>query len=543
MQHRKIVARVLAVVAITVAGFLPAQAKPAVSDLQGHWAKIHIETMLERGIMGGYPDGLFRPDNPITREEFAAVLARAKGLKETRGGLPCFGDVAPEDWSYTYVQALSQAGVLHPEDYGTRFGPQTPITRQEIAVMLVRAAGFEKEVVKKGSLTVFSDSMPDWSKGYVTVALNHGLIAGYDDGAFRPGTCATRAEAGLMVLRLLDPKARPATWVETYRYQGNSGSNTLRVVRVNFNRDDIHIRPALAGNIRENAYLGDIAKREGAVAAVNGTYFSAYSNVKGDFREPYNALAIDGQWVHFQYQGTALGITGDKRIIMDPIRMSIQGSANGSEGAWSAWSVNHTAPDIIGVFTRHRGETTGMADGITFSVKNGRIVSKGGPDVPIPNDGYIIFLSSSRINQWTAGTFTVGAKVEYKVCFSDHGDRPYPNAREWERVKHAIGCGPRLVKDGCVAVNPQAEGYTEDKQTVLPYNRSGVGVTCDNIVTLVTCALLTPQEFGEAMADLGCVNAMQMDSGASSCLWYRGAYLTEPGRMINNGLFVFHAGQ
>jgi exopolysaccharide biosynthesis protein len=72
----------------------------------------------------------------------------------------------------------------------------------------------------------------------------------------------------------------------------------------------------------------------------------------------------------------------------------------------------------------------------------------------------------------------------------------------------------------------------------MAYNRSGVGVTADNIVMLVTCSSLTPQEFGEAMADLGSLNAMQMDSGASSCLWYDGGYLTEPGRMISNALLV-----
>ncbi len=165
------------------------------------------------------------------------------------------------------------------------------------------------------------------------MALNHGLVTGYDDATFRPNGNATRAEAGLTVLRLLDIKVRPATWVERYTYPGEMGTNTLKVVRVNFNRDDIEIRPALAGSIQENAYLEDIAKKEGALAAINGGYFSAYGGA--DLREPFNGLAIDGQWVHFQYQGTALGITWDKRIIMDPIRMAIEGSTNGRAGTWT----------------------------------------------------------------------------------------------------------------------------------------------------------------------------------------------------------------
>ena len=434
-----------------------AAAGPAFPDVAGHWAQGYIATLAGRGILSGYPDGTFRPDGTITRLEFAAVLAKAKGLS-SKAKTPYFSDVGEDSWGFPYVQALAEARVLHPEDYGGRLSPDSPITRVEIATMLVRAAGLEGEVGKEGVLTSFSDTVPAWARGYVAVALDHGLVTGYDDGTFGASRNATRAEAGLMVLRLLDPKVRPATWTETYAYKGN----TLKVVRVNFNRDDIEIRPALAGSMKDTAYLADIANAQGAVAAVNGGYFSAYSNDKGDFGEAYNALEIDGTWVHFQYQGTALGITYDKRIIMDPVRMAITGSTNGQPGAWSAWSVNHTSPDIIGIFNKYRGATTQMADGITFTVRNGRIVSKGGPDVPIPEDGYVIFVSNSRVNRWTDVMFPVGASVEYQVQFNT----------------------------------------------------------------------------GEAMADLGAYNAMQLDSGASSCLWYEGEYLTSPGRAINNALVV-----
>ncbi|MEX0975436.1 MAG: S-layer homology domain-containing protein [Bacillota bacterium] len=488
-------------------------AAAALRDIAGHWAAPYINQMLEKGILTGYPDGTFLPDNSISREEFAAVLARAKGLRALASASPYFADVGPDSWSYGNIQALVEAGILHPADYGGILQPGAAIRRIEIATMLVRAAGLEDETAKKADLIYFSDSVPSWAKGYVTVALNHGLVTGYEDATFRCQGQASRAEAGLMVLRLIDPKVRPATWVERYTYQGKTGINTLRVVRVNFNHDDVEIRPALAGTTQETAYLADIAGREGAVAAINGGFFSAYNDNNGDYLEPFNALAIDGQWVHFQYQGTALGITSDKRVIMDPIRMAISGSTNEGANTWSAWSVNHTSPDIIGLFTRYRGETTNMADGVTYTVRNGRVVSKGGPDVPIPDDGYVVFVSNSRVNKWTDGMFPIGGTLSYKVTFADHKDVAYPNTWDWEHIRHAIGCGPRLVTEGNVTVNPQAEGYTEAKQTTMSYNRSGVGVTSDNIVMLVTCTSLTPQEFGEAMAIWGV---------GTRCRWIRG---------------------
>lgn len=461
------------------------------------------------------------------------MLARAVGATAS-GGKQHFTDVPQERWSFESIGALVEARIINPDDYGTAFNPTTPITRAEIATMLVRAGGFEKELGKKASLISFSDPIPEWAKGYVTVALNHGLITGYYDGAFRPGGKATRAEAGLMVLRLIDPAVRPAAWVEKYTY----GNNTLQVIRVNFNRPDIEIKPALAGTIKDTAHLGEIAEREGAIAAINGTYFSAYNNNNGDFGEPFNALCIDGEWIHLQFSGTALGITHDKRIIMDPIRPMIEGSTNGRKGEWGAWSLNHTASNIVGIFTPRRGATTGMTDGITFTVVDGKIVSKSGPDVPIPENGYVIFVSNSRVNQWTNSLFPVGGRVDYKVVFWDHKDRPYPNAKEWEGIKHSLGCGPRLVTNGALSVNPVAEGYTDEKQNTLSANRGAVGVTKDNIVMFVTCTSMTPQQFGEAMLDLGSWNAMQMDSGGSSALWYDGKYLTGPGRKVNNGLVV-----
>lgn len=265
----------LVALALAVAGILwfgghdrDVLAAAAPKDVAGHWAAPYINQMLEKGILTGYPDGTFLPDNSISREEFAAVLARAKGLKALASASPYFADVGPDTWSYGNIQALVEAGILHPADYGGILQPGAAITRIEIATMLVRAAGLEDETAKKADLVYFSDSMPSWAKGYVTVALNHGLVAGYEDATFRCQGQASRAEAGLMVLRMIDPKVRPATWVERYTYQGKSGANTLRVVRVNLSRDDIEIRPALAGTTQETAYLADIAGKQGAIATI-----------------------------------------------------------------------------------------------------------------------------------------------------------------------------------------------------------------------------------------------------------------------------------
>jgi hypothetical protein len=118
----------------------PLEAAPYLQDVVGHWAAPSINAMVDQGILTGYPDGTFRPDGNISREEFAAVLARAKGITDF-GGKQHFSDVEPDRWSFVSVGALVDARIIHAEDYGDEFDPTTPITRAEIATMLVRAGG------------------------------------------------------------------------------------------------------------------------------------------------------------------------------------------------------------------------------------------------------------------------------------------------------------------------------------------------------------------------------------------------------------------
>lgn len=539
-MHKQTVGRsiflFLSALALSLA--LATETAHAASDVSGHWAERYIQTMMEKQIIQGYPDGTFRPDNLITREEFAAVLARAKKLPPSASTANTFDDVPRERWSSEYIESLVSSGIIHPQDYGKNFSPNYPITRAEIVVWLVRAAGLEGEIYKNSQLISFSDTMPDWTRGYVTVALNHGLVTGYSDGTFGLFRNATRAEAGLMVLRLLDPKARPAVWQETYVYDAPSGRNTLKVIRVNFNRPDVELRPAMAGKIKDTAWLQEIALNSGAIAAINGTYLSAYSNANGDFGEPYNTLLIDGTWVHFTSAGTTMGITADRQIVMAPVRMTIDGYSNGRPSQWVAWSVNHTSPEAFAVFNKYRGSSVGISGGVTFTVRNGKVVSRNEGDTAIPEDGYVIYFPPNTLNKWVEAALRPGNSVDFRVKFTDHMNNPYYAEPALYRMQHAIGGGPRLVSSGMVTVNPQAEGFTEPKQISLPLNRSAVGVTRDNIVMLVTCTKMTPQEFGEAMLDLGSYNAMQLDGGASSSLWYNGAYLTDPGRKINNALVV-----
>lgn len=171
-----------------------------------HWAANVIGGLCQKGITGGYPDGTFRPENNITRAEFSVVLTRAIGLAGAKPGVPTFTDVAPGEWYYGAVEAAVKAGLVKGDGTG-RFRPDELITRQEMAVIMVRAMNkADVAATRTGDKTAFNDDgdIAPWARGFVVTAVKEGLVSGYAlDNTFRPGNNATRAEAGAMIFKLI----------------------------------------------------------------------------------------------------------------------------------------------------------------------------------------------------------------------------------------------------------------------------------------------------------------------------------------------------
>jgi len=173
-----------------------------------HWAANVIKELCQKGIIGGYPDGTFKPGNDITRAEFTKIIVKALGLAEENPAAPTFKDVAPGDWYFGVVEAAAKAGLVKGYEKG-EFRPNAKITRQEIAAILVRALGKQDAAAASANAkTAFKDdqSIASWARGSVVVAVQEGLIKGYPDGTFGPKKNATRAETCAMVSRFLEKK-------------------------------------------------------------------------------------------------------------------------------------------------------------------------------------------------------------------------------------------------------------------------------------------------------------------------------------------------
>lgn len=180
---------------------LPAAALAAGGDIDGHWAEETIAKWEEAGYISGYPDGTFRPDQPISRAEFVALTNRAFGF--TSSAEISFQDVPPSYWGYEEIQKGVAAGYISGDDRDL-FRPGDPVTRQEAAVMLA----------KINHLTIGSDtsalegytdsaSIAGWAKPYVEAVTKAGVMSGSPDGSFGPRTALTRAEGVVALDRAL----------------------------------------------------------------------------------------------------------------------------------------------------------------------------------------------------------------------------------------------------------------------------------------------------------------------------------------------------
>ncbi|MCL6577273.1 S-layer homology domain-containing protein [Kyrpidia sp.] len=173
---------------------------PDFTDIKGHWAEALIREAAARGWVTGFPDGSFRPDQPVTRGEFAVMAMKAFGWTAPVDQPPHYLDRdGIPDWARDAVAAGTVLGVLKGYDDGY-FRPDRLISRAELGVIIAKAAGLP---VMAGAHTTFADdsAIPEWARRFVAVAQEAGLLVGRGDNQFEPEGLTTRAEAVAVLLK------------------------------------------------------------------------------------------------------------------------------------------------------------------------------------------------------------------------------------------------------------------------------------------------------------------------------------------------------
>ena len=166
------------------------------ADLKNHWAKDVVEVLSAHHIVSGKSEDVFAPNENVTRAEFAALMLNALGLPVERSEHP-FRDVPEGAWYRDTVATAYRHGLMAGD--GQVFRPNAPITREEMAVVLVNALGMKNEAAGKTPTFADRGSISAWAKGAVGLAQEKGLIRGVGDNRFAPKANAKRAEAAALL--------------------------------------------------------------------------------------------------------------------------------------------------------------------------------------------------------------------------------------------------------------------------------------------------------------------------------------------------------
>ena len=166
------------------------------------WYHDAVDWAVEEGLLSGYEDGKLGPDGTLSRAQLATVLWRQAGEPEATSEAS-FADCDPEAFYAEAVAWADESGIIEGYGDGTNFGPEDPVTREQLATILWRQAG---EPDGKGDLSDYpdGDEATDYAVPALEWAVDTGVLSGFGDGTLAPGGVLSRAMLAAMLQRMAE---------------------------------------------------------------------------------------------------------------------------------------------------------------------------------------------------------------------------------------------------------------------------------------------------------------------------------------------------
>lgn len=182
----------------------------AFSDVPANfWASDYIAELSRRNILGGFADGTFKPNAPITRAEFATIVSKAFDKPKTRQNFD-FRDLPDNYWAKTAIDESVQSGFLNGYPNGA-FEPNQQIPLLQMQTALATGLNLQPPALPSQTLSKFQDAneLPQWAQSKVAAAIDAGLVTEYPSPQkLTPNRTATRADAAALIYQALVKEGR-----------------------------------------------------------------------------------------------------------------------------------------------------------------------------------------------------------------------------------------------------------------------------------------------------------------------------------------------
>ena len=527
----------LLVLALFVTALPQSAAAASFTDVPDNaWYKDYVYDLVGQGIIHGTSETTFSPDGKLSRAQLVTMMAQsalsAEDLKQyTFQG--DFKDVTTSHWAYRYINWAYEAGIVSGVG-NSLFKPDSPVSRQDMAVMLVnfsKATGRQMTAIRDAVSFTDSGKIAGYAANSVRICQRAGVLSGDTEGTFRPKSTASRAEAATMYSNFLKRcNFHPDYKITRKRILGTA------VRAVEFSGSTYSPQLVLGHDrVTGSESAASVVERTGAKIAVNAAFFDLDSYV------PLGTLIKDGRVVTVfdQYAPARSALVVDSAGKLSIRNFSTSHTVtlhkdDGTDSVLNNVTVNRwpsSATDATRIlYTRDWGTSLG------FPARDAVILDENGlvtyvthyADAEIPEHGYVLAQRSRRTYE---GDFfdscKVGTVLDIERRFE--GDNT-------EDMMISIGAGPRLVKDGVVyggIDTYRAEGYTDPNITTYSAVRMCLGIKADGSIVIVS-SYTTLQQLSKVMVSLGCTDAINLDGGGSANLYVNGYWLRGPqGRPLN----------
>ncbi len=172
------------------------------SDSRNHWAQQYIGMLIDKGTIGGFPDGTFKPDDGISRAQFAAIIVKALGLPEA-GRNAEFKDLSDKHWAYKAISSAVEGGLVGGFPDGS-FRPEDKITRTQALVILAKALPGGNGAPRILDRYKDGSEVPAWAIPSVAKVAQAGILVNYPDAfTIRANDNATRAEVAALTYQTM----------------------------------------------------------------------------------------------------------------------------------------------------------------------------------------------------------------------------------------------------------------------------------------------------------------------------------------------------
>lgn len=309
---------IASVAVLTLSFSIPSLANAVkLNDLGESTYRVEIERLVEDGTISGYVDGTFKPQNGITRGELARILAATLNLEEDKDAAEHFTDVKGK-WNQGFVGALYKSNIMVGIG-SNEFGQGNDVTREELAVILLRVFGLEKTANELALDTQFKDAedISTWARNSVAFASSIGIIDGIknEDGSFSfsPKSFGERELVAKLVYELKYNKEsydeaiaaiKGQTNVETkkdeVKTENNSGKDSTVGGKPNGNKpnDDKPNENKPSYDSIVSKYRGQLSSLEGSL---NGQLSSLISSAMEEYKSGGSASEILSKYMDMAY--------------------------------------------------------------------------------------------------------------------------------------------------------------------------------------------------------------------------------------------------